>query len=165
MGLCMLIMFPIRGTGGILLDIRNSSLLFGSVFTRTVNPAAWPCTASYTAPTLATSPAPLAEERGEELVLAQPHPSVWSCFTASTLSKPFLDCCICPNSVWIIFGSQDSMDRSAAKPAVLYALSSPALYPVQLSCTAIKSMAPGIDSATPSIHIYVVLSYRLNLFM
>lgn len=161
----MLIMFPIRGTGGILLDIRNSSLLFGSVFTRTVNPAAWPCTASYTAPTLATSPAPLAEERGEELVLAQPHPSVWSCFTASTLSKPFLDCCICPNSVWIIFGSQDSMDRSAAKPAVLYALSSPALYPVQLSCTAIKSMAPGIDSATPSIHIYVVLSYRLNLFM
>lgn len=88
-----------------------------------------------------------------------------SCFTSSTLSKLSLDCCICPNSVWIIFGSQDSMDRSAAKPAVLYALSSPALYPVQLSWTAVKNMAPAIDPATPSIHIYVVLSYRLNLFM
>lgn len=75
MGLCMLIMFPIRGTGGILIDVRNSSLLFGSFFTRTVNPAAWTCTASYMAPTLATLPAPLAGERGEELVLAQPHRS------------------------------------------------------------------------------------------
>ena len=36
---CMLILFPVRGTGGIL-DVRNSSLLFGLFSNRTLNPAA-----------------------------------------------------------------------------------------------------------------------------
>lgn len=66
--LCMLIVFPIRGPDGILLDVRNSSLLFGCFSTRTLSPAAWTCTAHYTAPMLDTLLAPLAGERGGELV-------------------------------------------------------------------------------------------------
>lgn len=125
MGLCMLIMFPIRGTGGILLDVRNSSLLFGSFFTRTVNPAAWPCTARYTAPTLATWPAPLAGERGEELVLAQLRPSAWSCFTSSTLSKPVLTAVF----VQIAFGSSldPKIQRTEVQQSQPYYMLSPAL--------------------------------------
>jgi len=37
----MSILFPLRGTGGILLDIRNSSLLFGLFSIRILNPEAW----------------------------------------------------------------------------------------------------------------------------
>lgn len=45
MGLCMLISFQSANPGGILLDIRNSSLLFTSFSTTNLHPAAWTCTA------------------------------------------------------------------------------------------------------------------------
>lgn len=156
--LCTLTILPVRVPGGILLDVRNELLLSVSLSMATLCPAARTHTAG-----------PRLDPWWEKGERATTSGSTASFSFRATQSlppppSPFCDCPICPSSVWIIFGAQDSQD---CKQRSQHTTSS--LQPFPLSCAVNiktgKRHGPRSHPVATPPPSTAVLSYRLNLFM